>query len=242
MKQIQNLEETEVKKVKILALLAAIVTALLIFVFLSTLINVGDGKGVNIVSAAQDISANTVITEEMLVMVEIPEGIVLPGALTKISDAVGQTSLTDIIVGEQIVAAKLVLPGETATNTLAYAIEPGNRAITIGVDNVSGLAGMIHPGDRIDLLAELDVEGVTNTELVAENIKVLAVDAVLDKSGKVATGEVAAYATITLEVTTIQAMEVSFAANSGPMRAIMRSPMDQEIKAYRSVTLATLII
>ncbi len=230
------------KKVKILALLAAIVTALLIFVFLSTLINVGDGNGVSIVSAAQDIPANTVITEEMLVMGEVPEGIVLPGALTKMSDAVGQTTLTDIIVGEQVVAAKLIVPGETVSNTLAYAIEPGNRAITIGVDNMSGLAGMIHPGDRIDLLAELDVEGVTNTELVAENIKVLAVDSVLDKNGKVANGEVAAYTTITLEVTAIQAMEVSLAAYSGPMRAIMRSPMDKEIKAYKSVTLPSLMI
>lgn len=230
------------KKVKILALLAAVVTALLIFVFLSTLINVGDGQGVSVVSAAQDISANTIITEEMLVIVEVPEGIVLPGAMTKISDAVGQTTLTDIIVGEQVVSSKLVSPGDTATNTLAYAIEPGNRAITIGVDNISGLAGMIHPGDRIDLLAELDVEGVANTELVAENIKILAVDSVLDKSGKVANGDVAAYTTITLEVTAIQAMEVSFAANSGPMRAIMRSPLDKEIKAYRSVTLASLMI
>ncbi len=230
------------KKVKILALLAAVVTALLIFVFLSTLINVGDGKGVNILSAAQDISANTVITEEMLMMVEVPEGIVLPGALTRMSDAVGQTAFADIIVGEQVLSSKLIVPGETVANTLAYAIEPGMRAITIGVDNMSGLAGMIHPGDRIDLLAELDVEGVTNTELVAENIKILAVDSVLDKSGKVANGDVAAYTTITLEVTAIQAMEVSLAANSGPMRAIMRSPMDEEIKGYKSITLPMLMI
>lgn len=229
------------KKVKILALLSAIVTAILLFVFLSSVIKFGGTDTTQVVTAAQDIPANTLITEEMLANTDVPTDAVLPGAITRMSDVVGKTMKSDIYVGEQIISAKLIVPGETGNGTLSYAIEPGMRAITIAVDATTGVAGMLHPTDRIDLVGEFDAGGTVYTDLVEEYIKVLAVDSVLDATGKAADGTTVAYATITLEVTPAQAMEISNAAYSGTLRAVLRSPLDQELKNFKSITILNVL-
>lgn len=229
------------KKVKILALLSAIVTALLLFVFLSSVIKFGGTDTTQVVTAAQDIPANTLITQEMLANTDVPTDAVLPGAITKASDVVGKTMKSDIYVGEQIISAKLIVPGETGNGSLSYAIKPGMRAITIAVDATSGVAGMIRPTDRIDLVGEFDSNGKIYTDLVAEYLKVLAVDSVMDASGKAGDGTTVAYATLTLEVTPSQAMELSNAVYNGTLRAVLRSPLDKEMKKYTSITLASVL-
>lgn len=226
-----------VKKVKILALLSAIVTAILLFVFLSSVIKFGGTDTTSVVTAVQDIPANTLITEEMLANTDVPTDAVLPGAITKMSDVVGKTMKSDIYVGEQIISAKLIVPGETGSGSLSYAIEPGMRAITIAVDATSGVAGMLRPTDRIDLVGEFDVNGKVYTDLVAEYINILAVDSVLDATGKAGDGTTPGYTTITLEVTPGQAMQISSAAYNGTLRAVLRSPLDKEMKEYKSITI-----
>jgi pilus assembly protein CpaB len=230
-----------VKKVKILALLSAIVTALLLFVFLSSLIKFGDSDTIKIVTAAQDIPANTLITQEMLESSDIPIDAALPGAVTKLSDVVGKALKSDIYVGEQIISAKIIVPGETDDGALSYAIDPGMRAITIGVDATAGVSGMLRPSDRIDLMGEYDVAGTVYTDIVAEYINILAVDNVLSESGKAADGTTQAYTTITLEVTPLQAMEISMATYSGTLRAVLRSPLDEVLNNYPSITLVNVL-
>jgi len=230
-----------VKKVKILALLSAIVTALLLFVFLSSLIKFGGSDTTQIVTAAQDIPANTLITQEMLANTDIPTDAVLPGAITKLSDVVGKTLKSDVYVGEQIISAKVIVPGETGNGALSYVIEPGMRAITIGVDATSGVAGMLRPSDRIDLVGEFSQAGTVYTDVVAENVNILAVDNVLSETGKAADGTTPAYSTITLEVTPRQAMEISMAAYSGSIRAVLRSPLDEVLNNFKSVTLVNVL-
>jgi pilus assembly protein CpaB len=230
-----------VKKVKILALLSAIVTALLLFVFLSSLIKFGGSDTTQIVTAAQDIPANTLITQEMLANKDIPTDAVLPGAITKLSDVVGKTMKSDVYVGEQIISVKLIVPGETGNDALSYVIDPGMRAITIGVDATSGVAGMLRPSDRIDLVGEFSQAGTVYTDLVAEYVNILAVDNVLSETGKTADGTTPAYSTITLEVTPSQAMEISMAAYSGSIRVVLRSPLDEALNNYKSITLVNVL-
>jgi pilus assembly protein CpaB len=230
-----------VKKVKILALLSAIVTALLLFVFLSSLVKFGSGDKIDVVTAAQDIPANTLITEEMLVMQELPEDAVLTGAITKMSDVVGKTIQANVYAGEQIISAKLIAPGEAGSGTLAYSIEPGMRAITIAVDATTGLSGMIKPGNHVDLVGEYAATGGTVTDIIAQNIKILAVDNVLEQAGTSGEAGAPAYSTITMEVTPTQAMEISLAVYSGTLRAVLRSPLDEAPVNIKAITLAKVL-
>lgn len=66
--------------------------------------------------------------------------------------------------------------------------------------------------------------------MLAESIKVLAVDDVIPQEGKKANTETGtAYTSVTLQVTVQQAMELSMAEYKGQLRLILRSPLDEGI-------------
>ena len=69
--------------------------------------------------------------------------------------AIGMVMTGDVYAGEQIIRDRLVRIGETDTqrNTLAYAITPGMRAVTIFVDQDTGLANFLKPGNWVNVLA-----------------------------------------------------------------------------------------
>lgn len=234
------------KKVRILAIVSAAVTALLIFVFLSSLSRPADTDTMTVYVAASDIPADIPITAAMIKSAELSPEAAVSGAITNQSEIIGKVSNAKIFSGEQIIGAKLVLTGEIGSKTLAYAITPGMRAITIAVDETSGLAYMLAPADRVDIIGEFltttpseTADGsikVSHTAMILENINVLAVDNVLSKDGKISSDS-PVYTTLTLEVTPAEAMELSEAQFEGQLRAILRSPIDTDEKKQPSITL-----
>lgn len=246
------------KKVKIIALVSAVVTALLLFVFLNSLNKPTEVPKITVLTAAAPIPADTPITADMLTAAELPSEAVLPGAMTDPSQVVGKVAKAEIYPGEQLLGEKLVEPGESSENTLAYAIEPGMRAITIAVSETSGVAFMITPGNHIDILGAIMYDDTSAdagggdpaagnaasgesgaksyTTLLLENVHVLAVDRVLSKSGKVNT-DAPVYTTLTLQVTPEEAMKLSMAQFEGELRMLLRSPLDEDLTKLPSLTL-----
>ncbi|MBR0600010.1 Flp pilus assembly protein CpaB [Sinanaerobacter chloroacetimidivorans] len=229
------------KKVKVFALLSAVVTALLIFFFLNSLSSMNDDEKMKVMTAAMDIPPNVTITEDMITAAELPLTAVISGVMTEPDQVIGKVAKSDILAGEQILGGKLISVADNTNGTLAYALEPGMRAITIAVDVTTGLSGMLKPQDRIDLIGEFEYQSAgkpldSYSNLLAENIKILAVDNVLSAQGK-ANGEGSAYVTITLEVTPKQAMEISLAVYKGQLRAVLRSPLDEETTGLPNITL-----
>lgn len=229
------------KKVKVFALLSAVVTALLIFFFLNSLSSMNDDEKMKVMTAAMNIPPNVTITEDMITAAELPLTAVISGVMTEPDQVIGKVAKSDILAGEQILGGKLISVADNTNGTLAYALEPGMRAITIAVDVTTGLSGMLKPQDRIDLIGEFEYQSAgkpldSYSNLLAENIKILSVDNVLSAQGK-ANGEGSAYVTITLEVTPKQAMEISLAVYKGQLRAVLRSPLDEETTGLPNITL-----
>lgn len=239
------------KGVKILAVVSAVATALLLYLFLGSLSHPAATSTMSVIVAASDIPANTPITNEMIKTAELPAGSVVAGALTDSAKVVGKIASAEIFLGEQLLEAKLVSMGESGNKTLAYAIEPGMRAITIPVDETSGLAYMITPGNNVDIIGEFvstetSADGSTSskksyTTMVLENVAVLAVDNVFSENGK-ADSDAPAYTTLTLQVTPKQAMILSTAQFEGQIRAILRSPVDDEVTNQPSLTLGDVMV
>lgn len=231
------------KKVKLLALVSAIITALLLFVFLSSLSQPTDNL-TKVITAATDIPANTPITSEMLTTSDMPTASVSAGAFTDRSQVVGKVSQTKIFAGEQLLSSKLVAAGEENSDSLAYAIEPGMRAITIPVDQTTGLAYLLSPGDRVDVIGDfLDESGSTKisySKIIIENIKILAVDNVYAEGGKI-NSETSTYTALTLQVTPAQALKVSMGQYEGQLRVILRSPVDEKKTNLPRITLNEVI-
>ena len=233
------------KKVRIFALLAAVVTALMLFFYLNSMNKPEVISRASVLVAAQDIPADTPIVESMVTLSMLPDEAILPDTVSDAALVLGKVAKSEILAGEQILSSKLVKVGESDESMLTYAIEPGMRAITIAVDEVSGVAYMITPGNRVDIFAHYIMEQQTVTgemksvpvsELLVENITVLAVDSVMSQKGKTQSEE-HAYTTLTLQVTPEQALKLSFSEYTGELRAVLRSPLDEETTNLPSLTL-----
>ena len=243
------------KKIKFLALVVAVIAAVLLYKFLNTLSEKASVEVVKtgVVMASVNIPPNTPITDDMLDIKQLPVEAAHAEAVVNEAAAIGKFSKYEIMAGEQVLYTKLISPeGGGGDGTLAYEIKPGMRAISIGVGNLSGLVGMIRPHNTVDIIAqfqkiEKQADGeekiIDYTTMIAENIKVLAVDDVISQEGKTKNPETgSAYTSVTLQVTVYEAMELSMAEYKGQLRLILRSPLDEDIIRPPSITFDDIII
>jgi len=225
------------KKLRIIALIAAVVVGIGLYYFLSFLNNSKDDiQRTSVVVAAVNIPENTTVEASMLTTNQIPVEAVLPNAVKSMDEAVGMLVNSTVLAGEQLVFDRLVKVGEEeATDSLAYLVKPGMRAMTISVEQTTGVAGMIRPGNYVDLILryarEVDIgEGEKGalpvSKILLQNVYVLAVDKIMNKAGISKDQE--SYGTITLEVSPEDAVILNFATNSGTVSAILRSPIDTD--------------
>lgn len=113
------------------------------------------GAKQRVVIAAQDINEMETIDETMLQVVERPNEFIEPQAVQDPEVAVGQIALAPIKKDEQLLQSKIIKPGPVTG--LSLQVAPSKRAVTIPVDETRGVARLINPGDRIDLVAAVDV-------------------------------------------------------------------------------------
>ena len=120
-----------------------------------------------VVMAKADIPSRTVIQEDMLEMREVPNDAIPRGAIMNIQDAVGQPASSMIYAGDVITLSKLV----TDKNKTGFVGEiPENcRAVSVGVSEVTGVAGFAKPGDYVDvILVEKGNQGATSRFLLKD--------------------------------------------------------------------------
>ncbi|MBV9270165.1 MAG: Flp pilus assembly protein CpaB, partial [Candidatus Eremiobacteraeota bacterium] len=103
-----------------------------------------------VVVAASDIPARSVITAAMLHQVQRPENAVEPDAIGDPARAVGSYTLISIPAGGVISASKI---GQSGANPLPVRLASGKRALSIQVDRVKSVSGLIQPGDSVDVIA-----------------------------------------------------------------------------------------
>jgi pilus assembly protein CpaB len=145
-----------------------------------------------------------------------------------------RVALTPIERGEPILRVKITAPGQRGS--LSTLLDEGMRAVTVRVDDVRGVAGFILPGDRVDVVlirTEAVAAGQSYSELILQNVKVLAVDQLAGQQPDKAT--VLAKA-VTLESTADQAQKVLLATNIGRLSLILRQPGQGHSEASRRIT------
>ena len=148
------------KKIKLIALLAAIVTGIGIYQLLTELSRPAEVPHRAAVVAAVDIKENTLITADMIRLQDIAEEALLPGCMTDPADVTGMVLSSDVYAGEQILSERLVVMGESSarSDTLAYVIKEGMRAVSISVNETAGLSPHLKPGNHVDLILTYNKE------------------------------------------------------------------------------------
>lgn len=129
-----------------------------------------------VVIAKADINEMENIDVSMLEIVDRPKNFVEPGAIPNPQVAIGQVALVPIKKGEQILESKMMKPGPVTG--LSMQVAPGQRAVTIPIDEMRGVAKLIKPGDRIDVVAAVDIgRGASQkreVKTILQNVVVLA--------------------------------------------------------------------
>lgn len=123
-------------------------------------------KDVTIVTAKTSIPERTLIKEEMLSLKTVPSNKVPNGVLMNTADAVGRPTRVPIQPGELITNQKVY--ASILDMGLSGRIPPECRAITVGISDVTGVAGFAQPGDYVDVL--LISSQVENNKIVSEMI------------------------------------------------------------------------
>ncbi|RKY35254.1 MAG: Flp pilus assembly protein CpaB [Candidatus Duberdicusella sinuisediminis] len=192
-------------------------------------------KGVvEVVVAKKDIPAKTKISSNMLALVRVPSKRLEPEALSSIDSIVGKIAKRDIIEGEQIKASLLMIPG--SQKTLSLKIPEGKRAITIPVDKISSIEGMIRPGDSVDIVGSFSIpaktqkgETISQTMVIPmfEDVLVLAVGTKVE-AVSLGREEKGPPTTITLALTPEQASLITYATEIGKIKLLLRSKFDTQ--------------
>jgi len=112
------------------------------------------------------------------------------------------------------------------TPTFSARVEAGRRAMTVPVDEISSISGMLEPGDTVDLMVTLDQRGRKLTFPLLQTVQVMATGQRVVDDPK--TGDRRSYSTVTLDITPEQAQYVIVAREAGRITALLRNPQDKQ--------------
>ncbi|MDE8347172.1 MAG: Flp pilus assembly protein CpaB [Acidocella sp.] len=182
--------------------------------------------------AALPLSGGALIQPTDLSSATVPVGAVPANAIidtpqhrTVLTGAMIRTPLAQ---GGVITNDGVIYPGDHGF--LAAVLEPGMRAVTVAVDNVTGADGLIWPGDRVDILLTQNIVGAPDAksiaaEIVLSDVRVIATGSELikDSSDNSNKDNQQPASTVTLEVTQEQAARCLVAVNLGKLSLIVHS-------------------
>ena len=197
--------------------------------------------------AARPVPAGSLARDEDFRAQDFPAGQVPPGALADTPDnraqlrgALVRTYLNprDLVTDEMVMRPR-------DRGFLAAVLAPGTRAISIPVDSVSGVAGLIWPGDRVDILLvqEFGAESAPNSERVFSevmlgDVRVIAIDQLIVQGANSADGTAGRLArVVTLQVSEDDAQRIAVGSKLGQFRLTIRAmdPATPPVAAESSV-------
>ena len=188
-----------------------------------------------IVVAAKPLRFGNELVAGSLREVEWPDKALPTGAFSKIAEVVGgakRVALTAIEPNEPVLSSKITGPGQRAT--LSAMLRDGLKAATVRVNDIDGVGGFVLPGDHVDvsLTRQIDKTNAT-TEVVLQNVRVLAIDQIADERIE----KPSVVKAVTLEVDVVGAQKLSLAASVGSLTLMLRKAGEANSQYTRKITL-----
>ena len=200
-------------------------------------------KTIHVVMAAADINGGTSLKPTDLVVGELPEGSTPGYTFSNVKDLVNRVPTVPLVKGQAILETMLTPQG--TPGGLPAIVPSGMRAITLDVNEVTGVAGMLLPGCHVDLVMTMtaDSAGPTEARTVIDNLTVIAVGRRFGPPSQNPTAteqDLANARSITLLVTPDQARIVELAGHMGNPRFVLRGSRDNDPSGTEGVTLTEL--
>ena len=181
--------------------------------------------------ALQNINLGDPVSEVMVSLEEWPKERVPMGAITTWEDIEDRRPRSPIFQGEPLLDTKLLPKGQI--NDPTQGVPKNMRLITIGVTAQKSAAGLLGPGDRVDLQLfahRNDEQGILEpfTKIFMQNVRVYAVDVTFEKAADGVDARTVPK-TVSLVVTPKQANAITFAQSLGEVSLIPRNPDDETV-------------
>ena len=190
----------------------------------------------SVIIAKRDIPAGTMIEEDMLREETVRREQLQPSAATTVARVLNKIAMAPIAKGEQVLLNKITISGQEVS--LSAKVPRGKRALTIPVDNIASVGGMLRPGDHVDILGmvpipQINAEGKQVVQMstipLFQDVLILAVGQEYT-SAPSAERSARAAPTITFALTPEEANLVAFVQEQGRIRLVLRSPEDTKIQ------------
>ena len=223
------------RMILIIALASGLIAVILLYYFITSK-EKALGTTVPVLVALADIQKGETFSHNNLIVKDIPQQYAIPNAigpdyLTSILDT---KTIVTIAQGQQISWSypEIAEVSENLSQNLKK--DERDRAVTIAVDEISGVAGHITVNDRVDVIGTFQIRmgqrqaqaTITKTKTILQCVTVLAVGV---KERQTGGSREEAYNSITLKVTPEEAGLLTFAENCGSLRLLLRHPDDLEV-------------
>jgi pilus assembly protein CpaB len=202
-------------------------------------------QSVTVVRAKQDIAGYEEIQKDMVETVETADSLFAPAneRLDKVELAIGRVASKPIAKNTPVLLSMLAPPGTRAG--MVGRIPPGFRAVSVKIDEVSGVAYQVQPGDWVDVIVVMDVESgargkkETIAEVILQHVQVAAIGQGTGSEPEPAKGaQMKPAKSATLLVPEIEVPKLHLAGTRGKITLAMRGEDDKTptlpARAYES--------
>lgn len=132
--------------------------------------------------------------------------------------------------------------------SLALRTPPGKRAVTVLIESLAAVGGLVDPGDFVDVIAQLNIPKPGGKEekkdsvtvMVFQHLQILAINTNLDDRGAYDDQQAANSLKITFAVEPQEAGFMSFAEKNGKIQLALRSPTEKKNEQIKTSTWKTL--
>ncbi len=186
-----------------------------------------------VVVAAVDVPRGELIDVDHVKVVDWPAHAIPEGAIDQTELVVGKLARIAMIANEPVTDAKLAK--NKSSSLLSMLVGEGRRAMSVKVNEVTGISGFVAPGSRIDVLMSVRERGdePPRSRVILQGVEVLAVDQSIEQIDN----KPVVVNTVTMDVSPGDAEVLTLAANEGSLHLALRNDKDKAVSYTSGRTL-----
>jgi len=180
-----------------------------------------------VVVAEAEIPVGSAINMTQVKTSDWPKANLPQGAFPATDQVIGRIATQTLLPGDAITESKLMPKEGQQLSILTYRIPEGHRAMTVGVDQVAGVAGFINPGNIVDVVLIASPPGANQqiSKIVLQNVPILAIGQIVEQKE----GKPFVVPTVTVDVTPEDAEKLAIASTQGKLQLVLRRLGDKEL-------------
>ena len=221
------------------AVVAGLIATFAIHRYVSLKTRVVEAPTRQVFIATADIAPGMAISSQAVKAVTWPQAVIPPNCASSMQEIENRVVKMPIPQGNPVLFSMLAPDGTAAG--LSGVLPDGKRALTVKVDEVSGVGGFIHPGDHVDVLVDLPLKETSEhfSKTILHDISVLTTGQIWQSKGD--DNKPVLVNTVTLELTPHESEVLNLASNQGTIRLALRNRNNKTVDQTEGVTTSFLL-